>query len=81
MRLVDADALKNAFNVFYGGVGHAAIAAWIINDAPTVDAVEVVRCKDCENSEEGKIGYYCKFHDTGFAGDDFCSYGERKPNE
>lgn len=39
MRLIDADALKAAFKEFYGGVGHAAISAGIINDAPTVDAV------------------------------------------
>lgn len=78
MRLIDADALKNAFSVFYGGVGHAAIAAWIINDAPTVDAVEVVRCKGCrewdENEQECQ-GWY------GFRADDFCSFGERKTND
>ena len=51
MKLIEADALKNAFNAFYGGVGHAAIAAWIINDAPTVDAVEVVRCQNCIHAE------------------------------
>ena len=53
-----------------------------IMDAQTVDAVEVVRCKDCI--------YYHKKLGIGFGkcsktrifpyGEDFCSYGERKNN-
>ena len=53
-----------------------------IMDAPTVDAVEVVRCKDCI--------YYHKKLGIGFGQcskctlmpypEDFCSYGERKDN-
>lgn len=36
-----------------------------IADAPTVDAEEVVRCKDCKSAEpytrmDGKTGFYCK---------------------
>ena len=51
-----------------------------IEEAPTVDAVEVVRCKDCKHREDGLCTlesvydypwYYTK-------DDDFCSYGERK---
>jgi hypothetical protein len=86
-RLIDADALyaklgKMAREPYYQHDGedyHVGIAdaSCAVYEAPTVDAVEVVRCKDC------------KFiHDKGFctrvAGltriklDDFCSYGERK---
>ena len=45
----------------------------ILQDAPTVDAVEVVRCKDCVSHN------ICKFEQfQGLNG--FCSYGERKCN-
>ena len=57
---------------------------WAIKDAPPIDAVEVVRCKECKhwvcnpNTEEwGK----CKWisdeqFDVVMNADDFCSYGE-----
>ena len=54
----------------------------IIMALPAVDAVEVVRCKDCIYWENGK-GYnpWCN-HVSGLNddvhGDYFCSYGERK---
>ena len=51
MRLIDADALfKNNCVVFHGEDG--AIVAQqmieVINSAPTIDAVPVVRCRDCK---------------------------------
>ena len=81
MRLIDADAL---------GVGRCSrnllpadyCAGWngmvrLLEKAPTVDAVEVVRCRDYKPDE-----YECG---CDFAGglpyvkaDDFCSYGERR---
>ena len=53
----------------------------IIKNAPTVDAVEVVRCMDCKHCDPEN--YHCDHH-MGTAAplrrkpDDFCSYGERK---
>ena len=51
-----------------------------IKAIPTVDAVEVVRCKDCKHMDIEPCGRYC--HVWGFfngAGDDgFCNYGERR---
>lgn len=59
-----------------------------INEAPTVDAVEVVRCKDCKhwNSETGFCNMNSHFSMYGldwdmFNDDDFCSYGERKDGD
>ena len=44
-----------------------------VEEMPTVDAVEVVRCKDCIAHN------LCKFEQ--YQGlDGFCSYGERKCN-
>ena len=56
-------------------------------DAPTVDAVEVVRCWECEHHYweqepcHGKIVHYCKLpHMRGVEvfKEFFCYYGERK---
>ena len=42
---------------------------------PAVDAVEVVRCKDCTewDEKEGECSHW-----YGFRENDFCSFGERK---
>ena len=42
---------------------------------PAVDAVEVVRCKDCKYWDFGDC-----FRQELTRPDDFCSYGERKDN-
>ena len=55
----------------------------IIQEMPTVDAVEVVRCKDCKFSDwytavNGGQYCYCSEHGTsGHQENDFCSYGEK----
>ena len=98
MRLIDADEIrKKAVPHTRGDMGryNANIRKWAvlvgdIDDAPTVDAVEVVRCKDCKfwlNSwlapgAEHEYGY-CHIEEAddvvvGRWDDDFCSYGERK---
>ena len=92
MRLVDIAAL---------GVGRcskdvlpaAYCAGWngllnIINDAPTIDAVPVVRCRDCKwfnhYTMECESDDVATDHEGGasfsinFGPDDFCSYGQRK---
>ena len=91
MRLIDADALR---------VEHCdgcsadiqqdcktdpvcASLMWV-HDAPTIDAVPVVRCKECKHCDpESK---HCD-HPMGTAmpvprkEDDFCSYGERRNDD
>jgi hypothetical protein len=56
----------------------------MIENAPTVDAVEVVRCKDCKHwGYVVGCGHYCECYANQMAdteADDFCSYGERKDN-
>ena len=61
--------------------------------APAVDAVEVVRCKDCKNyCHDERYGTICIHPELDFdiecyahwvatQPDDFCSYGERKDND
>ncbi len=52
----------------------------IINEQPTADVVEVVRCKNCKRAVPLIFqGYYkCRRHSACRKADDFCSYGERK---
>lgn len=50
----------------------------IIQEMPTVDAVLVVRCKDCKSFSHG----YCQFHDAKFVRPNgYCYWGERKDGD
>jgi hypothetical protein len=76
MRLIDADKLKEAFPARHNNkfVLIADVRA-AINQAPEVDAVPVIRCRDCRY----KYGSDC----DNFAGvlvedDYFCSMAERR---
>ena len=66
-------------------VGTPGGARKLIEDAPTIDAVPVVRCKDCWSAieVEGFMGgvLYCKFWGHDIDEECFCSYGERKVGE
>ena len=46
-----------------------------IEQAPTMDAVPVVRCRECTEFDETE--HECS-HWYGFRENDFCSYGKRK---
>lgn len=71
MRLIDADALLAEYDRQHEG--EPGKARKLIEDAPNVDAVEVVRCKECVSHN------ICKFEQfQGLNG--FCSCGERKCN-
>jgi hypothetical protein len=70
----------------YGDVNDTMIQAAMrlarskIENAPTVDAVEVVRCKDCKHLMFSDCYGECgRAYLSGVVRpDDFCSYGERK---
>lgn len=49
-----------------------------MRELPSVDAVEVVRCKDCANCEYDSIfnQYWCGGSEV--ISDGFCNYGERE---
>lgn len=55
MRLIDSDELLK------GKEDHQMISTHLIWNAPTIDAVPVVRCKDCIYCEYGE----CIIHQTG----------------
>ena len=74
MRLIDADSAKEALE--YTLVGdEASMAERVIDSQPTVDAIPVVRCRECTEFDETE--HECS-HWYGFRENDFCSYGKRK---
>ena len=89
-RLIDADRALEI--VRDQGIAHpnayhlTNYATLVLREAPTVDAVPVVRCRDCKHRGTD----YCIFHIKGEPADeellrkldnDFCSYGERKDGD
>lgn len=101
MRLIDADALMKEFerrqerqineycDCFLNDAQNLSTEWYCVEDivenAPTVDTVPVVRCKDCENwdtdwkpadAEDGE--HFCLVFAHTSMPDDFCSRGERR---
>jgi Pyruvate/2-oxoacid:ferredoxin oxidoreductase delta subunit len=82
MRVIDADALLAEYDRAH--VGEPGRARKLIEDAPTIDAELVVRCKDCK--------FFCPYEGEEHKGDcaelvglescvyedDYCSYGEKR---
>ena len=81
-RLIDADALIEEACV-EGAYGY--VDAKQISESPTIDAVEIVRCKDCKHYEIHKPKVLENCERNGYIipmkPDDFCSYGERKEGD
>ena len=78
MRLIDADVASRWMEQ-----NEAYMDAEILRAIPTVDAVPVVRCKDCKyayiNSYSAASGNaFCSTSANVTQQDDFCSYGERR---
>lgn len=98
MRLIDADALKErAIRVStVKGLGNKehcyikAVGTHEIDKAPTIDAVPVVRCRDCmwfDTEDELADVFrqerhcYCTEVNTYVSENGFCYCGERKEND
>ena len=96
MRLIDADEIKKRERdvVLANGAKHRCFDTTLLVEIPTIDAVDVVRCKDCKWYEESKNSeiYPMRFcyrlkNDNGVRvgyncdGNDFCSHGERREDE
>lgn len=70
MRLIDADKARKEATI--------DLVVHLLDRQPTIDAVPVVRCKDCEYYNIQALAcFHPKFN--GWIGmDGFCSYAERK---
>lgn len=93
-RLIDSDSLLGKINDTAEGLADydQQNAAWALRkyavrdimDAETVDAVEVVRCRECKHRYNGKDCTHPLLLSYSFGAirnvkdNDFCSYGERK---
>ena len=82
-RLIDADKLlTNAITISNseGQATWSAVSTIDILAAPIVDAVEVVRCRDCKYHEDTNVTWFkhCCLIDKTVRYNDFCSYGKRK---
>ena len=86
-RLIDANALLADMEECSVGLDkyYCGYAKEFIDHATTVDAVEVVRCKDCKHYEMHKPKVLENCERNGYLipmnPDDFCSYGERREGE
>ena len=86
-RLIDADALKTkairceTFKLYDAPVFLKAVGTKEIDKAPTIDAMPVVRCKDCIYSYEEFGFIHCTFGPYGdckVPSQFYCAEGKRK---
>lgn len=79
-RLIDANRAMES--VRKQGIAHpnayhlTNYATLILREAPTVDAVEVVRCKDCKHRYSDSWCEYVDYDDNFY-----CARGERKDGD
>lgn len=82
-RLIDANALgigrccKNILPPDYCAGWNGVIN--LIEKAPTIDAVPVIRCRECKYHNKPPCPMRLSFNWT--EDNDFCSYGERKDGD
>ena len=92
MRLIDADEIENkavpmdSYDGFWSGT---AVKLSVIRKSPTIDAVPVVRCRECQHWKPTGSKAGNSFSDMEYIGgceftkycrreSDFCSYGEKR---
>ena len=92
-RLIDANAFLK--DILTAGIGKTIIEysesdiAYMIRKRPSVDAVEVIRCRECKHWKPSGSKAGNSFSDMEYIGgceftkycrreSDFCSYGERE---
>ena len=83
MRLIDADELLTDPYFTDETIPERVMFIEAVEDSITIDAVPVVRCKDCKHYHDFETHYDCN-HTCGMdyvRPTDFCSYGERKDGD
>ena len=84
MRPIDADVLKvlmmadSLQMMLFGKKYELSDAMKTVNNAPTIDAVQVIRCKDCKYYHSKSYGHYCENDIYVATGEEFCSRAERR---
>lgn len=86
MRLIDADEVYKVLTDYYHQrteIQHEALKE-AIGRVPTIDAVEVLRCKDCKHNyhnmiPSGEAEHGCtKYIELPITADFYCAWGERE---
>lgn len=89
MRLIDADVLisfmRKGWRLFPSSELRHTCDITDVESAPTIDAVPVVRCKDCKHRDPEDHKCDCGALERAgcmfpVSDDYFCSYGERREN-
>lgn len=88
MRLIDADALKPLLRE-YCVDGDEVVMKWydimgvdeVVDRAPTVDAVPVVRCKDCKYYHQTFCEIWSKYGTIQTREQGFCYMAERRDDD
>ena len=88
MRLIDADALRNVFDAMHAIPGSSHFDHLVllgiknhIDDAPTIDAVPVVRCRECIYGSKRCASEYhlgCAYWAQIVGVDGYCSNGVKE---
>lgn len=80
-RLIDADALPDYKQYTKDTTDQQramwAIAKAIVSEAPTIDAVPVIRCSDCKHAQRRDHGTYCGVHYDINSPDYYCADGAK----
>ncbi len=76
MRLIDADTLRAEFTGNFNELWHYTGVRAVIDNAPTIDAVPVIRCKDCKkwNGVEAICDWFYCNTDWDF----FCGFADKR---
>ena len=85
MRLIDIEPFETEANITscyiqrtHSGDGFVNVAQTNTNEIPAIDAVEVVRWKDCKHLYFKDMSAYCPFKVSACRPNGFCSLGERR---
>ena len=77
MRLIDADKLLDILDVMIVGHKSASDVYDVVDSMTIVDAVPVIRCKDCLYRD----GNVCDYSAVYVRPNGYCQWGRRKENE
>lgn len=93
MRLIDADALKHHYSWWGTEVGDGTskyereVFDSIVDAQPTIEAVPVIRCKDCKHCDitevfdaktaKSRQELFCMRYGMDIPGDWYCADGEK----
>lgn len=85
-RYIDTDVLKEKMLKYGFRSADQTITEFVEDILPTVDVVEVVRCKDCKHAEKQDYAppscrYCCKYSALYHAKNFYCSMGERREDD